>query len=181
MKATFVEKKTNLFAVYRNTVPFTGADGLGTPVRPLAPGATFGWVKILCAYFFWGWLVWFAAQVLGKFSLRISGWSIQRSILYYVLMYKYFCAHCPPLPVNASWDEVEWLATGKTIKPTRSVRSWSPLPHQPVRLWCNIGTWKGFFGDAHGEVFLASAHRSQTFGVRDTNDDSKYAHNYQPK
>lgn len=42
MKATFVEKKTNLFAVYRNTVPFTGADGLGTPVRPLAPGATFG-------------------------------------------------------------------------------------------------------------------------------------------
>ena len=42
MKATFVEKKTNLFAVYRNTVPFTGADGLGTPVRALAPGATFG-------------------------------------------------------------------------------------------------------------------------------------------
>lgn len=36
----------NLFAVYRNTVPFTGADGLGTPVRPLAPGATFGWVEI---------------------------------------------------------------------------------------------------------------------------------------
>jgi OPT family small oligopeptide transporter len=25
-----------------NTVPFTGADGLGTPVRPLAPGETFG-------------------------------------------------------------------------------------------------------------------------------------------
>jgi len=33
---------TNIQVWWGNTVPFTGADGLGTPVRPLAPGATFG-------------------------------------------------------------------------------------------------------------------------------------------
>jgi len=32
----------NIQVWWGNTVPFTGADGLGTPVRPLAPGATFG-------------------------------------------------------------------------------------------------------------------------------------------
>ena len=33
------------FIQFRNTVHLSGADGLGTPVRPLAPGATFGWVR----------------------------------------------------------------------------------------------------------------------------------------
>lgn len=33
---------TNINAWWGNTVPFTGADGLGTPVRQLAPGETFG-------------------------------------------------------------------------------------------------------------------------------------------
>jgi OPT family small oligopeptide transporter len=33
---------TNIAVWWGNTVPFTGADGLGTPPRPLAPGATFG-------------------------------------------------------------------------------------------------------------------------------------------
>ncbi|TFY77272.1 hypothetical protein EWM64_g6741 [Hericium alpestre] len=33
---------TNILTWWGNTVPFTGADNAGTPVRPLAPGATFG-------------------------------------------------------------------------------------------------------------------------------------------
>ena len=41
-KSTVVEEKLVVLRFYRNTVPFTGADGLGTPVRALAPGATFG-------------------------------------------------------------------------------------------------------------------------------------------
>lgn len=38
---------------FRNTVPFIGADGFGTPIRPspLAPGDTFGWVEIIHHFF----------------------------------------------------------------------------------------------------------------------------------
>ncbi|TFY50826.1 hypothetical protein EVG20_g11306, partial [Dentipellis fragilis] len=34
--------ETNILTWWGNTVPFTGADNAGTPVRPLAPGETFG-------------------------------------------------------------------------------------------------------------------------------------------
>ncbi|KII86297.1 hypothetical protein PLICRDRAFT_177860 [Plicaturopsis crispa FD-325 SS-3] len=34
--------ENNILQWWGNTVPFAGADGAGTPVRPLAPGATFG-------------------------------------------------------------------------------------------------------------------------------------------